>query len=101
MPNETNSITRLAMMRAVSKLPEAMLIAPVEVIAEILERESGYTELYEALEEQLRSFVPVVCQQGRVEKCGCIECAHERARAALAKARGEVKPDPPIVQNKS
>jgi hypothetical protein len=41
-----------------------------------------------AKEEQLRSFIPAICQKGLM-KCRCFECARERARAALAKARGE------------
>ena len=107
MPGDTNSTTRLAMMRAVERvqadnklafertpvsvrgeMSRGLMFLSLEIVAEILERESGFRELYEALEEN---------QWGRMGSCpDCdgypehgghtLECGISRA---LAKVRGK------------
>lgn len=62
-------------------------------LARKLDEASAYSELYEALEEEMSEFSLLlpdpVCQKGLVVRCRCEKCRHERSHAALAHARGE------------
>lgn len=99
MPGDTNSVTRLAMMRAILASRQdaggaSRAAFTLEHLAEIIERESGFRELYESLE---RLLCLVLTGWGY-----CVETAEElgkypeidyppivAARAALAKVRGK------------
>jgi len=99
----TNSVTRLAMIRAMQKTREqnvrSFLSGPgyglsVEQMAEILERESGYQELYEALEAVLqfsaRAAAGLVVDAAVLSQKPLLnDPAFKKAQLALAKARGE------------
>lgn len=49
---------------------------------------SAAPDLYAALEDMLWPIM-AGCQKPTIERCMCAKCVEDRARAALAKARGE------------
>lgn len=71
----------------------AMKTSRFPTLIEAIDQESGYSELYEALADEMSELEqPVpdwICQKGLIPKCRCENCRHERCRTALAHARGE------------
>ena len=62
---------------------------PIEANAHLI---AAAPALYEALEEQMK-FTPLgPCQLPMIDPCRCMSCKNRRSLAALAAARGEVKP---------
>lgn len=97
----TMSVPRLIILPLVNPAAWALIITGCSstVLAEIPKEKpqarqyallfAAALELYDALEEQLGFTPQGPCQKELIPICRCETCKSDRARAALAKARGE------------